>query len=432
MGQKQNNNAVVLVVDKYSLPAHLATLTAGVKYPTNYDVSTRRVCYTKEFFSILADLANVRDGTRVFFYRRRIDEPPEDRGFIGEWEATELESARFVVYEDLHQDLGQGDALILARCAHCGAPSSSLQDGKPICACCGAALLGHILPLRFPIRPAQQFSRYVDDNTAYVDITDKGRLSTLIFRKVYGAGRERSVNPILPEEAEKLRRLLERTQAQGLNSLVHAHSPSQSQQPSPQARSIYRYLSFTSSFALKRGSACVNGRLYDAQGSVVYETILEFWFMYQLGNNPNFVYQYLNVPESEVVEWFGNQVLFGIGGEKSDILILTQNGEGKRCRAIVIELKKGAIDQQACNQIQKYAYWIAQLVTFQRAHQDPFYITPILIGYKKARNVSSVPKYGFTLPLPLASTTATLQVVVEPLTILRYRYDPSVNNIILY
>jgi len=39
-------------------------------------------------------------------------------------------------------------------------------------------------------------------------------------RKVYGKGRERSVNPILPEEAEKVRRLLERVEQEERRSTL--------------------------------------------------------------------------------------------------------------------------------------------------------------------------------------------------------------------
>jgi hypothetical protein len=72
----ENSNpqrAVVLVVDKYSQDVHLASLTAGVKYPVKFS-SQSGIEYTRGFYSILADLANVQPGVRVFFYRRRIDE----------------------------------------------------------------------------------------------------------------------------------------------------------------------------------------------------------------------------------------------------------------------------------------------------------------------------------------------------------------------
>ena len=202
--------AVVLVVDKYSQDVHLASLTAGVKYPVKFSRQSGTE-YTRGFYSILADLANVQPGVRVFFYRRRVDEPPEARGFIGEWEADGTP------YEDLQTAIAHDTQQILGCCPDCGCPVSKLADGRPCCESCGVVLAGHILPLRFPIKQVHPYSCYLDDNTAYVDITDDGRLSTLIFRKVYGAGRERSVNPILPEEAEKVRRLLARVQGGNMN-----------------------------------------------------------------------------------------------------------------------------------------------------------------------------------------------------------------------
>ncbi|MEN3002685.1 MAG: hypothetical protein ABDI19_12720, partial [Armatimonadota bacterium] len=172
-------NAVVLVVDRYSLNVHLATLTAGVKYPVYYDKSNNNVYYTKEFYSILADLANVQSGTQVFFYKRRIDEPSDERGFLGEWHAVALPDTNFIAYEDLTNPLISGSEKILARCPSCASPISKLTDNTPTCGSCGNDLQGaHILPLRFRIRLTQPFPHYLDDNTAYIDITDSGRLST--------------------------------------------------------------------------------------------------------------------------------------------------------------------------------------------------------------------------------------------------------------
>jgi len=90
--------AVVLVVDKYSQDVHLASLTAGVKYPVKFS-NQAGIAYTRGFCSILADLANVQPGVGVFFYRRRVDEPPEARGFIGEWESIDAP------YGDLQTDM---------------------------------------------------------------------------------------------------------------------------------------------------------------------------------------------------------------------------------------------------------------------------------------------------------------------------------------
>jgi len=242
--------AVVLVVDKYSQDVHLASLTAGVKYPVKFS-SQAGIEYTRGFYSILADLANVQPGIRVFFYRRRIDEPPEGRGFIGEWEADGSP------YEDLLREIAYGNLKILGRCPKCGCPVSRLPDKKsqnksysqPHCESCKTELEGHILPLRFPLKLFHPYQRYLDDNTAYVDITDEGRLSTLIFRKVYGAGRERSVNPILPEEAEKLRRLLQRVEREGKNHQVSLPSASP-HNPPPTVQTLHHYINFTRSLVV--------------------------------------------------------------------------------------------------------------------------------------------------------------------------------------
>jgi hypothetical protein len=80
-------------------------------------------------------------------------------------------------------------------------------------------------------------------------------------------------------------------------------------------------------------------------------------------------------------------VLFGIGGEKSDVLLLMRNQANQRCRAVVIELKKGAVDSHSLEQVKSYAYWIAQLATaqVQNAIQRPFEITPIAVGRRVKR-----------------------------------------------
>ncbi len=418
-------NAVVMVVDKYSIGAHLARLTAGVKYPADYSRKSRNVYYTKEFYSILVDLANIRKGTRVFFYKRRIDEPPDERGFMGEWEAIPLPDTETVAYEDLSNDLYGDGCVIHARCPQCGCPKSSLSEGKPVCAACKQYLQGHILPLRSQLQQVHIYSNYLDDNTAYVDITDNGRLSTLIFRKIYGAGRERSVNPILPEETTKLRRLLQRVQDQKQNELVPVPCTAPCFPSLSNIKSISFYLDFSQKYPIKRSNLCVQGYLHDSHGRVIYETILEFWMMYKLLKNSQTLFHLLELNKKEIIEWFSNQVLFGIGGEKSDILILTQNEEGTRCRAIVIELKKDLIDQNSISQITKYSYWIAQLVTSQITRvANPFIITPVVIGFRKARHLTYSSQYRFQIPYE-----HPLQVQVEPVITLGYAV--SQNDIVL-
>ena len=409
-----SQKAVVLVVDKYSQDVHLASLTAGVKYPVKFS-NQAGIAYTRGFYSILADLANVQPGVRVFFYRRRVDEPPEARGFIGEWEAIDAP------YEDLQTDMSYGTLTIFGCCPHCQCPVSELTEDEPRCKSCKQGLLGHILPLRIPLGQFHTYSRYLDDNTAYVDITDNGRLSTLIFRKVYGPGRERSVNPILPEEAEKVRRLLARVQGGNMNDQVYFPQVSP-HKPSAIIRPLDYYINFSQNFPLDGKGQTF---LYDKKTQeLVYETVLEFWLMRELANNHSQLLSTLGISPNEQLEWFANQVLFGIGGEKSDVLLLMRNQANQRCRAVVIELKKGAVDSHSLEQVKSYAYWIAQLATaqVQNAIQRPFEITPIAVGRRVKRGTQPFVKFQFQIPY-----TPSLTVVVDSPRVFTYSVD-SANN----
>jgi hypothetical protein len=419
-------NAVVLVVDKYSLDIHIHTLTAGVKYPVDYN-RKGEIYYKKEFFSILADLANIDKNTLVFFYKRRIDEPPDERGFIGIWKAGEvfnkIQGKEIIVYEDLQEDIEWNSKYILSRCQNCGNTNEVIDDDKIKCSKCKRELGWHILPLRFPIEEHQIFKYYLDDNTAYIDITDNGRLSTLIFRKIYGAGRERSVNPILPEEAAKLKRLLERVEYEGKNQkiLVENANIKPFKPDLTKIKPIYEYLDFSKRYNLKIGRKLKKDQpLYHPDGRVLYETILEFWMVQKLKQNPKELMNLFQIPENENVEWFANQVLFGIGGEKSDIIALTKNENSIRCRALVIELKRDIIDKKACEQIKKYAYWIAQLVSSQVRTTNPFTITPIIIGYRMSRDIEVSQSYNFKIPY-----SQPLEVKVEPVCIYTYKVEDN-------
>lgn len=408
--------SVVLVVDKFSQDVHLAYRTAGVKYPVDYDPVTKQIEYTSGFFSILADLANIQSGTRIFFYRRRIDEPPQSRGFIGEWVAT------MKPYEDRNTSLSFQSLQILGSCPNCGSPNSTLREGEPVCSSCSTPLRGHILPLRFSFTSLQQYPQYLDDNTAYIDITDAGRLSTLIFRKITGAGRERSINPILPEEAEKLRRLLARVSAQQKNTLVYFPAS----QPSPKPGTpISNFLNFQLKYPLRnRGTTF----LYDLKsGTLFYETILEFWLVEALSSMSPQIADLLALFPNEQVEWFSNQILFGIGGEKSDVLLLMRDQEsGLRCRAVVIELKRDAIDSDTLTQVKAYSYWIAQLATAQVQARSPFIISPLAIGRRVARNTQPFAPFTFAIPY-----TQPLQVLVEAPRVYTYTVDPVANTLVL-
>ena len=73
------------------------------------------------------------------------------------------------------------------------------------------------------------------------------------------------------------------------------------------------------------------------------------------------------VGELGELEFFGNNVQYGVGGENADILLLHKK-EGKRFKATVFELKKDEVGESTVNEVlnpkqQNYARWIGQLVS---------------------------------------------------------------------
>jgi len=374
----------VFVVDKTTFPVHRDRLFCGVKNPVN----------ERSKYSLYADIMALREGDMVFFYQRRTDEPRQDRGFRGIYKVVSEPFFDTQTVEGVHQSEG---LCVRGDCPFCRSPYSRRSEQRGArrkCPSCGEEHNFHILPNRILIELIEYYEKPVDDNTAYIDYTNHGRLWTMLFRKIFGAGRERSITHILPEEGEKLIRLLRRING----------SPSQ---PPPSRE--YPNLEATSN-TLSLDLGC--------EPRVHYESILIAWMMQNLDRGI--------LPEilgpSEEIEYFGNNVLYGIGGENVDILCL-HNREGKRYKATVFEIKRDNIGRDGVEQIKDYPYWIAQLATANLPYRvQTFEIQPVLVGFRVSSGilaeVRSIPEVELTLPYE-----ETCSVVVKKPIVLTYRVD---------
>ncbi|HDN01835.1 MAG TPA: hypothetical protein ENF42_02555 [Candidatus Bathyarchaeota archaeon] len=378
--------AFVFVVDKFSFPVHRSRGFCGVKNPGK-KIGDSVVENKRQLHSLIADLKATRQGDLVFFYQRRVDEPPERRGFRGIYRIT---SDPF--YDETNVNWNGYE--VLGKCPLCGCAYSE-KDGK--CMKCSFELADrHILPNRLLIECIDHFDNPVDDNTAYVDKTDPGELWTLLFRKIYGPGRARSAAPILPEEAKKIARLLYMVNNGEITSV-----PSPEQYP-PGPRKPLDIRSILREYANSQAPT---------------EAILQAWFM----ENIDKVIPTLKdvVGDKKELEWFGNEIIYGIGGDKVDILC-THKRDEVRYKATVIELKRGRIDRNSVNQIERYSYWISQLVT---ANAEPptehLELQPVLVGYNMERNAiptSSLSPKTFVIPyrhIPPCSITILPPVILK-------------------
>ena len=367
-------NAHVFVVDANTFPVHRDRLFCGVKNP--YNENTRHGLY--------ADLFALRLGDLIFFYQSRIDEPRKERGFRGIYRAI---SAPFFDKTDVR---GVGDSRglkVFGKCPNpkCGEPYS-LQSGKAgvlgprKCPVCKTEHAQHILPNRVLIEAVSYYLNPVDDNTAYINHTNHGMLWTMLFRKTFGAGRARSITHILPEEAQKLARLLRRVNT---NKSYGSHEFKRYKEPKQ-----------------------INEKSIDLNlgpgPETKFESSLEAWVIRNIDRNVPVLSETIGPPEE--LEYFGNNVLYGIGGEKVDILCLHEN-RGVRYKATVIELKRGAVSEGALSQIDDYAYWVGQLSTANTPTPiENFAIQPVLVGGGASPNLKK--KLGsfkpWSFPIPLA------------------------------
>lgn len=356
--------AHVFVVDKFSYPVHANKGFCGVKNPKGGGR-----------LGLIADIKAYRVGDTVFFYHRHIDERPLERGFR---DVFKIISEPF--YDET--EVRHRDWVVYGKCPHCGTSySEEMEYGVMNCVECKKELKGHILPFRVLIEPIMRFEKPIDDNTAYIDYEDQGELHTLRWRKVTGAGRARSAQHILPEEAAKITRLLKKinnnrqsdAQTRNYISVQQANG-----KKLPPALEITRPSSDEALYYVKR------------DGSFSHESGLPAWFNENIGRGANQTLDQLVGPLNEL-EYFGNNVPYGVGGENADLLLLHKR-DGKRFKATIFELKKDEITDSTVNQVldpewQNYAKWVGQLAT---AYVEPpvnsLEIQPILVGFDVAES----------------------------------------------
>jgi len=359
-------NAHVFVVDADSYPVHRDRLFCGIKNPSKLTKmkNTGTIRPNSSHYGLIADLITLRKGDYVIFYQMRKDEAKFDRGFRGIFRVVSepfFDNSNVDGLDNSRGSLGSKDKKVLGKCPKCQTELSEKADaktGEKFCKNCGEKLEFHILPNRVLIEPITLFEDPIDDNTAYIDrnfINEKlPILWTMLFRKTSGEGRARSITHILPEEFEKLKLMFEKTCKISKNNNFEPYKP-------------------------KNHEKIKIPLDVDANGELKIEAFLEAWLMANIGSNIEGLSEVIG--NGEDIEYFGNNVLWGIGGEKVDVLIIHNDGK-KRIRADVIELKKGNIIKQDLEQIKDYTKWMSQLVFGDDTPQSKQKIQPILIGLK--------------------------------------------------
>jgi hypothetical protein len=332
--------AHVFVVDARTFPVHRDRRFCGVLNPPSADAR----------MGLVADLKTLRKGDLVFFYKRRIEELPEERGFYGIYR---------IVSEPFFDDrtiegIGEFDKFAVL---------GNKKDKK------GRFREHPILPNRVLIEPVTYFDKPIPDNIAYVDRADPDHLWTMLFRKIPGPGRARSITHLLPEEEKKLIRLLYKI------NLTPATPPPSKEYPYNKSNAKPIEIDY---------------KAIDKDGCFLLESSLKAWLAENIDRNIPTLREVIGPAED--IEFFSPEVLYGIGGEKVDFLVLHRkkldNSTYFRYKVTVIETKKGVIDEGSIFQVQRYSRWMAQLVP----ESDVSIVQPIVVGHYASSDVIATAK----------------------------------------
>lgn len=336
----------LFVVNKDTFPIHIQRGFAGV-------VKAGGIGY----YGQLADLMNIRKGDLAFFYLMYRDKKYllnlENNFESGYYGIYKIKSSPFFDESDIEGKDKFCNQYIFGNVNNKKYQKAKEQGKWPL-----------ILPIRILIEPMVNlnYAKNVDDTTAYVDKTDEGQLWTLLFKKINKMGQARGITPLLPEEANKIARLLfKANQIQFSNEIKllkdiefhgYPHKPKNFLDIKLEPRS-------------------------DDSESVRIENMLVAWIMKNIDKNVPVIREI--VGKEEDLEFHGNHIQYGIAGDTIDILLLHHrkiNGVGYRYKATVIEVKKDRINEDNVKQVLRYTKWIAQLVTFNNISS----IQPVIIG----------------------------------------------------
>lgn len=346
-------NTHVFVVNDVTFTIHSKFQFCGVVNPTS----------DKERYGVYTDLLNMRVGDLVLFYQRFSNDAESD-GFHGIYEVT---GGPFFDSGDITDTVTNKTVHGKCECGSSFSPKRDNQFSPAKCLNCGRVLTFPILPNRIPIKPKRFFDKSVIDDIAYIDHTDYSVLWTMLFRKTTGAGRARSAGHILPEERDKLARLIAKANNGNSSTLNVADYPN----------------STTTRINLDIGAHKTS------DGSLDYESVLHAWMMKNIDQNVSGLGEIIG--DLDELEYFGSWVPYNLGTKTIDILC-THKRDGERYKATVIELKKDKVSKSTITQVNDYAPWIAQLVT---ENADPevneMEIQPVAIGFGRTRNLTLPP-----------------------------------------
>ena len=366
--------AHLFVVDDDTMPVHIQKGFCGI---IKIQQRNRADYLNIAFFGQMADIMNIKIGDLVYFYMltkgqrkffRLQDEDNFDKLEQGYYGVFKVVGRPFFSEDEVKGIYPLENYYIFGSTENQNYSRFSLNVG-------GKIVKPPILYVRIPIKPIEHYedleNKSVDDNQAYIDKTDEGMLSTLLFKKIKRIGEERSITPILPEEASKIARLIFKQKRKNFPLNIDHSNLITNNDPEKEVKLIL---------------SSADGQNFDL------EAMLESYILQRLNNDLPLSGLDDIIGDRNEIEFCGNQIQYGISGNKVDVLLLHKKELGGstayRYKATVIELKRDQIKKEDITQIIDYQKWVAQLTTFNNLKA----IQPVLIGKKISIGINQATK----------------------------------------
>jgi hypothetical protein len=220
--------------------------------------------------------------------------------------------------------------------------------------------LGMPLVYRLLIRPRDIFREGLTEWQAMDEMTDFRGIHdipwTLIYRKMTG---RRGCTPLLPHEAENIRRMLDlRNAGQRIRAPHITFDPDQIGLAASDV--VEEYAGDTTRFDR------IDGYLIHLINETTrkWELHLQAYLMQEISRNVALTEQLF--PDVKIT-WIGNEVYAGAGMQSIDILIYSQNDLNSFIH--LIELKSGTADAEAAAQLNRYIKWLKAHIPDISVHQ---------------------------------------------------------------
>lgn len=366
--------AHLFVVDDDTMPMHIQKGFCGI---IKIQQQNRAGNLNIAFFNQMADIMNIKVGDLVYFYMltkgqrkffRLQDEDNFDKLEQGYYGVFKVVGKPFFSEDEIKGIYPLENYYIFGSTENENYSRFSLNIN-------GKVFKPPILYVRIPIKPIEHYedleNKFVDDNQAYIDKTDEGMLSTLLFKKIKRIGEERSITPILPEEASKIARLIFKQKKKNFSLNIDRSNLITNNDPEKEVKLIL---------------SSADGQNFDL------EAMVESYILHRLNNNLPLNGLDNIIGDRNEIEFCGNQIQYGISGNKVDVLLLHKKELGGstayRYKATVIELKRDQIKKEDITQIIDYQKWVAQLTTFNNLKA----IQPVLIGKKTSIRINQATK----------------------------------------